>query len=230
LTASIAAGCSGKTGSVTTSDNSGNVRPGINDPYQDPDVEVWVNRFETESREIFRERARIIERAGIQPGMAVADVGAGTGVFIPLLSAAVGDAGSVLAVDVTEAFLEHIRDRAAERGLSNVRTVHSQQDSVALPAGSIDLAIICDTYHHFEYPDKMMTSIHEALRPAGRIVVIDFEREEGKSRDWILNHVRAGRPTVIEEITRNGFELIDDGRDVDFLEENYIIQFRKAGA
>ncbi len=216
---------SGAPGAVVAREES--VRPGINDTYRDADVETWVQRFESESREIFHERHRIVEAVGLEPGMDVADVGAGTGLFTGLFAQAVGPVGKVYAVDISQAFLKHIRDRVADRGLDNVETVLCAEDSVDLAAESVDVIFICDTYHHFEYPKSTMRSILRALRPGGRLVVIDFRRVEGGSRQWVLDHVRAGQGLTTVEIVLQGFELLDSVPDMDFLQENYFLRFRK---
>jgi predicted methyltransferase len=201
------------------------VRPGVNEAYQDPDVETWVGRFEREGRETYDLRREIVAACVLQPGDDVADVGAGTGLFVPLFAGAVGRTGSVVAVDIVPEFTEHIETRAREAGLDNVRTVLCTERSVELPAGSVDLVFLCDTYHHLEYPQSTMTSIHEALRPEGTLIVIDFDRDPEHSRDWILDHVRAGRETVIAEIEDYGFRLVET-IDVG-LRENYMVRFER---
>ena len=89
---------------------------------------------------------------------------------------------------------------------------------------SIDVAFICDVYHHFEYPSDSLASIWNALRPGGRLVVVDFIRIPGVSRPFVLGHVRAGEEVVTREIQEAGFEKIGEDR---FLQENYILHFRK---
>lgn len=204
------------------------VRPGINEPYQQQVViDDWLGRFEVESREIYRERERIAAAAGVGPGLSVADIGAGTGFFSILFAGKVGPRGKVYAVDIVPEFIGHIRKRAAEAGLDNVVGVVCREDSVDLPDASIDLAFVCDTYHHFEYPHNTLASIHRALRPGGTLVIVDFKRIVGVSRDWVLEHVRAGQDVVTREVTDAGFQLIDDGSAVTCLEENYLIRFRR---
>lgn len=200
------------------------VRPGINDPFKDPDVKEYIGKFETESREIYAERKRILEACPVRPGMTVADVGAGTGLFTRMFAKAVGSEGKVYAVDIAPKFIEHIEKTCKESGVKNVITLVCTPISVELPANSIDLAFICDTYHHFEFPHKTMASIHRALRPGGKMVVIDFRRIEGKSREWVLNHVRAGQDVFTKEIVSNGFKLVEEKK---FLEENYCLVFEK---
>ncbi|MCI0745290.1 MAG: class I SAM-dependent methyltransferase [Verrucomicrobia subdivision 3 bacterium] len=201
-------------------------RPGINDEFLKPSLNLtqWVERFEREGREIFTEREKIAAAAKVQSGMAVADVGAGTGLFIPLLSQAAGPKGKVYAVDIAKDFLAHIDQRAAAAGLNNVKTVLCTERSVELPPNSIDLAFICDTYHHFEYPRSTMASLHRALRPGGAVVLVEFKRIQGKSSDWVMDHVRAGQEVFTAEIEAAGFKQAEQ---IDFLKDNYILRFKK---
>lgn len=96
--------------------------------------------------------------------------------------------------------------------------------STKLPANSIDLAFICDTYHHFEYPAPTLASLHRALRKGGEIYLIDFKRIEGESSDWIMKHVRAGEEVFTAEIEAAGFKRLGG---VKLLKDNYIVRFRK---
>jgi ubiquinone/menaquinone biosynthesis C-methylase UbiE len=162
-----------------------------------------------------------------RPGMRIADVGAGTGFFAEMFAEKVGPGGRVYAVDIVPAFIELIRTKVQEDNLDNVVPVLCTDDSVELPPRSIDLAFICDTYHHFEYPLSTMTTLHEALVPGGEVVVVDFIRIPGASREWVINHVRAGQDEFIGEIESVGFELVERGDDLDFLDENYVMRFRK---
>ncbi len=202
------------------------VRPGINESYRGPDVEKWIQRFENEDREIYKHRDAIVAAMGVRPGMVMADVGAGTGFMTLAFAEAVGAAGKVYAVDIKPEFLELIRERAAERGVHNVETVLCEERSVSLAANSVDLVFACDTYHHFEYPRSTMGSIHRALRPGGQLVVVEFDRIEGVSRAWVLNHVRADREETRAEICGDGFKWVEDV-EVPFLEENYMMRFVK---
>ncbi|MBM3990881.1 MAG: methyltransferase domain-containing protein [Planctomycetes bacterium] len=204
------------------------VKPGINKDFLDPalDPQKFVERFETESREIFTERAAIAALVGLKPGQRVADIGAGTGLFTLPFAQAVGERGRVYAVDIAPAFVERIEGLAAEHGLRNVEGVVCAEDDARLPKGSIDVAFVCDTYHHFEYPTPTLASIHRALRQSGELVVIDFHRIEGVSREWCMSHVRAGQDVFVAEITAAGFEQVAQ-EQLPGLKENYIVRFRK---
>jgi ubiquinone/menaquinone biosynthesis C-methylase UbiE len=201
------------------------VRPGINKPFENPDVKDYLQKFEGESREIAAHSKEIVAACKIKPGMTVADVGAGTGLFTRKFAAEVGPKGRVFAVDIAPTFLRHIEKTCEEGKIKNVETILCDQFSTKLPPKSVDLAFICDTYHHFEFPQKTMHSIHEALRPGGQLVLIDFERIEGKSTDWILSHVRAGKEVFVREIVASGFKR---AAEENLLKENYLVRFEKA--
>jgi len=202
------------------------VKPGINDAFRNPNVQEYVERFEGESREVFLHRRKIVEACQIKPGQTVADIGAGTGLFTRMFADAVGDKGRVIAVDIAKEFLDHIRATSAKLGQKNVETVLCTADSTELPENSVDVAFICDTYHHFEFPLKTMASLRRALKPGGRVIVIDFHRIPGKTKEWTLNHVRAGQEVFESEIVESGFLKTREVKGV--LDENYFIEFTKS--
>jgi len=202
------------------------VKPGINDTFRSPNPQEFVERFEIESREVFHHRQKILEACRIEPGQTVVDIGAGTGLFTRLFSEAVGKEGRVIAVDIAKEFLDHIKTTSAKLGQQNVETVLCTADSTELPENSIDVAFICDTYHHFEFPLKTMASLHRALKPGGRVIVIDYHRIPGKTKEWTLNHVRAGQEVFESEIVESGFLKTREVKG--FLEENYLVEFTKS--
>ena len=211
---------------VTAQDKS--VKPGINDQFRKPDVAKFVERFEGESREVFDKREKVMEALAIRPGMAVADVGAGTGLYTRLFSRAVGGKGKVVAVDIAREFLDHIEKTAKDQKLENITTILGKDVSTELPPSSVDLVYICDTYHHFEYPARVLDSIHKGLKEGGKLVVIDFIREPGVSSEWVMGHVRAGQAVVEKEITQAGFRKLDEKKGL--MKENYLIIFEKVAA
>ena len=201
------------------------VRPGINDSFRDPNVSEFQEKFEVESREVFAKRKEIVDVCKVIPGMTVADIGAGTGVFTRLFSEAVGPKGYVFAVDIAPNFLEHINSTNREAGKKNVQTVQCTPDSTKLEPATVDVAYICDTYHHFEFPLKTMSSLHAALKPGGRVFLVDFERVEGESTEWTMKHVRAGQEVFEAEILSCGFKKVR--QHTNLLKENYFIEFER---
>lgn len=203
------------------------VKPGINDKFLDPklNVEEWTKKFETESREIFHQREKITAAAGLKPGMIMADIGAGTGLFTLHFAQAVGENGKVYAVEIAKNFLENIKARASKASASNVQAILCTERSVELPEASIDLAFICDVYHHFEYPQATLASLHKALKPGGELILIDFKRIKGESSDFVMGHVRAGQEVFEAEVAAAGFEKFAEVEGI--LKENYIVKFRR---
>lgn len=204
------------------------VRPGINEKFLDPELKVddWLKRFEVESREVFHARKAVLEACAIQPGMHVADIGAGTGLHTRLFAQKTGPKGWVHAVEINANFLTHIQARAKQEGQRNISTVLCPEDSIGLPPNSIDLAFLCDVYHHFEYPMSSLASLKRALKPGGTLIVIDFIRIEGQTREWVMGHVRAGEEVFRKEIEDAGLRF-DAKLTVPGLEENYCLRFVK---
>lgn len=184
----------------------------VNAEYKAPDldIQVWVDRFEGEGREVFDYRNDIIAAIGLQPGQQVADVGAGTGLFVPLLADKVGVGGKVYAVDITPKFIEHIQKKIQERGLTQVETVLNDEHSAGLPEHSVDVVFTSDVYHHFAYIEDMLASIRSALRPGGQFIVVDYDKIPGKSSEFILQHVRDTKEVFTREIEAAGFSLQED--------------------
>jgi ubiquinone/menaquinone biosynthesis C-methylase UbiE len=207
---------------VTAQDKS--VKPGINDSFKNPDLKKYIGTFEGESREIFTQRGEIVAACKLKPGMAVADIGAGTGLFTRLFAPEVGDKGKIYAVDIAPTFLEHIRKTCKEGGITNVETVLCTDKSAELPPASVDLVFICDVYHHFEFPFRTLDTLHKALKPGGQLVVIDFHRIEGKSTPFVMGHVRAGQEVFTKEIVASGFRQVGEEK---LLKENYFVRFEK---
>lgn len=212
----------------TQTKGKGRVDPEINAPFQKADVKGFIKRFETEDREVFARRHEITRSLGLKPGMAVADVGAGTGLFSRLFAEEVGSGGKVYAVDISPAFLAHIAAQARKNGQSQIVTIRGTQDSTDLPPRSIDLAFLCDVYHHLENHQKILASIHQALRPGGSLVLVEFDRVEGKSSDFVLKHIRAGQQEFRREIESAGFHPIalPQGQELS-LKENFLARFEK---
>lgn len=202
------------------------IKPGINDMWKSGEIAPLVERLEAESREIYSERSKLADLVGLREGMSVADVGAGSGFMVEEFARRVGSSGKVYAVDINEKLLERIAARAKEQRTMQVRTLMTREDSVDLRPATVDLVFLCDTYHHFEYPEKSLAGIHSALRDGGELVVVEFKREPGKTEDWLLEHVRAGQEEFTREIEAAGFTLARV-EPAPFLSENYVLRFRK---
>ena len=201
-----------------------NVSPGINNYYYDAEFEHWVSVFERPGREVYDRRHDIVTALQLKPGMTVADIGAGTGFYTHLFAKQAGNTGKVYAVDISKNFIQNILRAAEAKGLNNVEGIVNNQHSTKLPESSVDIAFICDTYHHFEYPQTMLASIHQALRPGGQLIIIDFRKQHGVSTSWVMSHVRANEMAVIGEVESAGFSLTEKSP---LLHDNFFLKFIK---
>jgi len=200
----------------------------MNKKFSDPNANIqeFVERFENEARDVYAKRQDITRAVGLRPGDAVADIGAGTGLFTQSFAEQVGPKGTVYAVDIGPAFLKHIAEQAEKCGHEGViTTVLSTQDSAMSPSNAISVAFICDTYHHFEHPEKMLATIHRALRPGGRLIIIDFDLRKDSS-DFVKQRARAPKEVYYGEITAAGFKQIDT-KNVPTIKDNFYVEFQR---
>lgn len=216
----VTASCTGDAPARETSARNA----GFLDP--DLDFESWLARFEGESREIAKYRDALTDAIELSAGEVVADIGAGTGLFTGPMRLAVGETGAVHPVDISPVFIDHLTQRSTDRGWSNVHPVLCSERSTGLAPGTIDAAFICDTYHHFSYPADTLKSLFAAMKPGGRLVVVDFIRDPMTSRPWVLEHARAGKEVFRAEIEGAGFAFVDQVW-IEGLTENYVIRFRR---
>lgn len=153
--------------------------------------------------------AELIRYAGIQPGMTVADVGTGIGYMLPFLSRRVGPKGKVIAEDIFDDFLAGAKQRVANLKLENVSFVKGTETDPKLPEGALDVVLTLDVYHHFDYPEKMLTAIYNSLKPDGKLVVVEYyKRPEAMPGGRAVTHIRLDMPDMIKEIEANRFHLI----------------------
>ena len=136
---------------------------------------AWLEREEREREE---RGDLLLRELDLKPGMAVADVGAGTGYYARRMAPLVGDAGVVYAVDVQPEMIKMLTDLAKQARLTNIKPVLCSVDNVKLPDASIDLAILVDVYHELEFPFEVMESLVRALGPGGRVVFVEYRAED----------------------------------------------------
>jgi ubiquinone/menaquinone biosynthesis C-methylase UbiE len=180
----------------------------------------WLVRAERE-----REEApdKALDLIGIPKGASVADIGAGAGYFTFRMAERVGPSGKVYATDIQPGMLDLLRANLKRRGLSNVETVLGAEDDPKLPAGQVDLALLVDVYHEFSKPQVMLRGIRKALKPNGRLVLLEYRKEDPKV-PIRLEH-KMSVPEVKAEIEPEGFRL---ERVLDGLPRQHIFVFRNS--
>lgn len=142
------------------------------------DVAKWTAAFDDPARDAWQKPAELVAALKIAPGQVVADIGAGTGYFNRYLAGAVGPGGKVIAVDVEETLVLHMADRAKAEGTPQVEARLGALDDPRLRPGEVDLVLLVDTYHHIDGRVGYFRELREALRPGGRLVVVDFKPGE----------------------------------------------------
>jgi arsenite methyltransferase len=156
----------------------------------------------------------VVNALELQRGQKVADIGAGGGYFTLRFAEIVGADGCVFAVDVTQDFLDFIQNSAKEKGLSNVETVLAAKNGADLPKKSFDLIFIRNASHHLPYRAEYFRKLKAALKPEGRIAVVEY-RGGGFSFHGLFGHY-VPKETIIEEMEQAGFQL---EKDLSFLPE-----------
>ena len=136
---------------------------------------AWLDRPERIEEE---EPDRALDVLKIQKGAVVADVGAGSGYFTAKLSSRVGPAGKVYAVDIQPEMLRLLGLRLAKGNITNVTLVPGDVDNPRLPASTLDLELLVDVYHEFSAPQTMLKHLRDALKPAGRLVLLEYRKED----------------------------------------------------
>lgn len=140
-------------------------------------AEDWAKEFDGPERDAWQKPSEVVALLQITPGMTVADVGAGTGYFMPHLSRAVGPSGKVLSLDIEPDMVRYMRERAQREKLDNVEPRVVMTDDPQLAKGSVDRVLIVDTWHHIDGRRAYAAKLGEALKPGGMVVVVDFTQE-----------------------------------------------------
>jgi ubiquinone/menaquinone biosynthesis C-methylase UbiE len=135
----------------------------------------WLDRREREEEE---HPAKVIDALDLRPGEIVADLGAGSGYFTFRIAPKVGETGKVMAVEIQEAMLKALRIRAAALNATNVEVVQGSEVDPHLPVTGVELVLLVDVYHELAYPFEVMTKVREALKPGGRVVFVEYRKED----------------------------------------------------
>ena len=193
-------------------------RPGVLDRIPDEEQEH-------PGRDAWQLPEKVAAALRLEKGQAVADVGCGSGYFVPYLAPAVGPSGRVYAIDIQPEMLAYVERKIERLALKNVETVLSQETDTQLPEGSVDVALLIDVYEELGSPRAVLANLRQILRPEGRLVVIDFKPEKGATAVGPpLSHRLAAR-RVVAEVESAGFHLVERPS---FLPYQYFLVFTRA--
>jgi len=135
----------------------------------------WLERAEREREEHPRLAVQLLD---LRAGLMVADIGSGSGYYTSLLSRAVGPLGKVYAADIQPGMIRLLQERIRREKLVNVEPILSTASDPRLPPSSLDLALMVDVYHELAEPQVILRKIREALKPGGRLVLLEFRKED----------------------------------------------------
>ena len=183
------------------------------------DGRAWLDRPEREDQE---QPQVVIKALGLRGGEVVADLGAGSGYFTFRLAAKVGKTGKVLAVDIQDEMLESLRRRATAMGITNVEEVKGSETDPQLPAGAVNLVLMVDVYHELAYPYEIMMKVREALKPGGRVVFVEYRREDPRVM------IKEVHKMSVEQLTKE-MEVVGMAhvRTVESLPSQHIVIFER---
>lgn len=213
---------------VTVLAASAQVATDVNRRYQDPQQRAAIgNGLGDPSRDAQEKPRELVAAMKLRPGMTVADVGTGVGYMLPFLDAAVEPGGHLIAEDIFPDFLDKARAKAVKTGLNNVEFVLGSETDPKLPAGKVDTVLVLETYHHFDYPEKMLAGIARGLAPDGRLFIVDFYKRPGAMPGQdAMHHIRLDVDGVVKEVEASGFKL--EWQREHLPGSQYIVCFRKA--
>jgi ubiquinone/menaquinone biosynthesis C-methylase UbiE len=182
-------------------------------------LDQYIALLEDPKRDEWQKPNAVIQALNLKEGQVVADIGAGSGYFTLRLARRVGQKGQVFAVDVDEGMLSYLRQRLAKEKMQNVQVMQVPPHDPLLIDGSLHLAFICNTYHHLEDRDVYLRKLHKALKPDGRLVIVDFYKKEGMPVGPPMS-MRLGEETVQKELQQAGVKVTEK---LTFLPYQYIL-------
>ncbi len=180
----------------------------------------WLDRPEREEEE---RPADVIDALGLHGGEVVADLGAGSGYFTFRIAPKVGKTGKVLAVELQDEMIATLRRRMIAHKITNVEVVKAEESDPHLPANGVDLVLMVDVYHELAYPFEVMTAVRKALKPHGRVVFLEYRKEDPKVLIKELHKMSVEQ--LEKEMQAVGFQRL---RTVETLPLQHIVIFEKA--
>lgn len=165
----------------------------------------WLTR---DSREREERCSLLLTNLGLKQGQTVCDMGCGNGYYVLPIAKMIGEKGRVLAVDVQPEMLELLRTRMEGKGLTNITPILGSYHEPYLPAESCDLILLVDVYHEFSYPELMLAAMRKALKPGGRIALVEYRMEDDEVPIKKLH--KMSKKQILKEYLPNGFKLVDE--------------------
>jgi len=177
-------------------------------------ADEWVATLEGPQRIASQKIDAVLSKLDLKPGMVIADIGAGSGLFSRPLAKAVAPAGKVYAVDIQQDLLDHINQRDKEENIRNIRTVLGEYDDPKLPARNVDLAFINDVLHHIQHRAAYLKALGTYIKPGGRIAIIEMDKNDPKTPHRNQPELLVAREEILHWMSDAGFKLVQEHPDL----------------
>lgn len=164
----------------------------------------WLTR---DSRDREEDCNTLLKALKLQPGMTICDMGCGNGFYTLRVAKQIGPTGKVLAVDIQPEMLTLLRERAVAEKVKNVQPILGSVIDPELPEASCDLILCVDVYHEFSHPEHMLKAMRTALKPDGKLVLVEFRMED--HRVPIKIEHKMSKEQILKELPPNGFKLVE---------------------
>ena len=187
------------------------------------DIKLYLEHLDSTERDRYQKPSEVIETLRLKPGMAIADLGSGSGYFTRRFGEAVTETGIVYAVDVEPEMLAYAKESVIHMHIAyTAEFILAQPDNPKLPFESVDLIFVCNTIHHLEERSKYFRDLRSSLKPGARIAIIDFYPDERSGDLGFPKHHLISRDTIVQEMTAAGYQL---AREHSFLPKQYFLEF-----
>jgi FkbM family methyltransferase len=201
---------------------------GIGKFYMDREIAYVMghqaaNWLERATREEEEQPAKLLKALKLEAGMVVADIGAGSGYHSFRLAPVVGKKGKILAVDIQPEMIEIIQKRMKKKQVANIETVLSKEDDPKLQANTVDMILMVDVYHEFAFPYEMTERMIKALKPGGRLVFVEFKKEDPKVPIKEV-HKMSERQVIKEMDVFKDLKHVETNKDLPW---QHVITFKK---
>ena len=187
------------------------------------DIKQYLEHLDSTERDRYQKPSEVIEALKLKPGMAVADLGSGSGYFTRRFIEAVTETGVVYAVDVEQEMLAYAKESVIRMRVAyTAEFILAQPNNPKLPYESVDLLFVCNTIHHLENRSKYFSDLKSSLKPGARIAIIDFYPDERSGDLGFPKHHLVSRDTTVQEMAAAGYQL---SREHSFLPKQYFLEF-----
>lgn len=187
------------------------------------DINRYIHALERPERDQHQQPEKVIETLNLIPGMMVIDIGAGSGYFTRRFAQSVGDKGQVIAIDIEQKMLNYNKGELEKIGLANrVRFILAEKEGPTFSGNNADIVFLCDVYHHLEDQVDYLKNTKPALKPNGRVVIIDYYNDARSGTLGFSKRHLVSKEQVIKDMDQAGFTL---GKEHTFLPRQYFLEF-----